>query len=143
MSQSQKTSLEILLSEQGIEIYQTNNGLIQIAERVRLHMMDSGVRVVEGAPPSVRFIAKAQRSDFPNEDPAALFSLVETLIGKDAAAKGFSEVDRQVTEMRNPMDEADVLDVWYELVFQAETTESELADTVRWALALDRQVQPS
>ncbi|MBW1906830.1 MAG: hypothetical protein JRJ24_16290, partial [Deltaproteobacteria bacterium] len=46
-----------------MEIYRTDDRELQIAERVRLHIMDSGVRVVLNSGLLVQFTARTQRSD--------------------------------------------------------------------------------
>ena len=160
--------LKTELALAGIEVYRSRKTEIHIAERVRLHIMDSGVRleIIEGAgedspqtSPSgersptgeraptgerlrVSFTARSQRSDFPNEQAETLLERVRALVGAEAALRGFVEVNAGSLEVKDPMDDARVLDVWHEVTYQkpADDTQSAL-DEIRWALALERCIQ--
>lgn len=149
--------LKAELALAGIEIYRSRKTEIHIAERVRLHIMDSGVRLQivdtgagEDSPLSsptgerlrVVFTARSQRSDFPNEHVDILFEKVRSSVGSEATSRGFVEVTAGSLEVKDPMDEGRVLDVWHEVTYEkpADDTQSAL-DEIRWALALERCVQ--
>jgi hypothetical protein len=146
----QKSELQAVkqaLVAAGVEIYRTRPDELQIAERIRLHIMDSGVRVLfrtdtddrEGA--AVAFTARAQRSDFPNESPEQLFAKVRGAIGAVAAARGYAEVGSGSTEVKDPIDANKVLDVWHEVTFTRAVDAIEVAvDEVRWALSQEKYI---
>ncbi len=140
MTRHEISSIRAVLERDGIEIYQTHSEELEIAERVRLHMMDSGVRVKVSETLTVRFSARSQRSDFPSGSAEALFERVHEAVGVPASARGFSESERRIVEVKNPVDETKVLDVWHELVFEKTCTPDELVSEVRWALDLEKYV---
>ena len=124
-----------------IEIYRVGEDEIRVAERIRLHLMDSGVRVVPGDQAKVRVTIRSQKSDFPAASSAELFAKVreamETLVGE----RGFAEVAEEVREVTDPVDASRVLDVWYELTFEKAVSQLDaVVDEVRWALGLPRCV---
>lgn len=129
------------LLDAGLEIYRAKEHEIQVAERVRLHIMDSGVRVVASSETEVRFTARSQRSDFPSVAPTELFQKVRGAIGAEAGARGYREASATTVEVKDPVDADKVLDVWHEITY-AKTTESleQLVSEVRWALELDKYV---
>ena len=134
-------SVKATLEEAGIEVYRTSKGEIQIAERVRLHIMDSGVRVAvseEGL--VVVFTARSQRSDFPTRPTEDLFAIVRARVGAQAGERGYEEGEPSVHEVLDPMDETKILDVWHEIPFRRATAASELVDEVRWALQVEKYV---
>ena len=177
--------LKAELALAGIEVYRSRKAEIHIAERVRLHIMDSGVRlqIMDGAdssaaialPPDretadrapadhepgerpaserpaserpagerlrVTFTARSQRSDFPNEHADTLFEKVRRSVGTEAALRGFVEVTAGSLEVKDPMDDARVLDVWHEVTYEKPTVDARAAfDEIRWALALERCIQ--
>ena len=149
--------LKAELALAGIEVYRTRKSEIHVAERVRLHIMDSGIRLQlidtgagaeeptsspTGEKLRVTFTARSQRSDFPNDAPTTLFEKVRASVGPGALARGFTEVTAGSLEVRDPMDADRVLDVWHEITYEkpADDTASAL-DEIRWALALERYVQ--
>lgn len=133
-----KTALEAA----GLEIYRVRAEEIQLAERVRLHIMDSGVRVVVvEATAWIRFTVRSQKSDFPNAQPDELFERVRVRVGDGANERGFTEKESRVHQVTDPVDENKVLDVWHEVVYEkALASEDELVDEVRWALAVEKYV---
>jgi hypothetical protein len=149
--------LKAELTAAGIEIYRTKKTEIHIAERVRLHIMDSGVRLQlldtgagEDSPASspsgerlrVVFTARSQRSDFPDAGDAALFAKVRAAVGPGASARGFAETAAGTLEVKDPMDAARVLDVWHEVTYQKDAEDSNAAlDEIRWALGVERCIQ--
>jgi hypothetical protein len=139
--------LKAELTAGGIEIYRTQKAEIHVAERVRLHIMDSGVRVRIVAAPSgeqlrIGFTARAQRSDFPDVEAATLFEKVRHAVGPAAASRGFVEAGAGTVEVKDPMDAAKILDVWHEVTYEKDAPDTAGAlDAIRWALALERCVQ--
>lgn len=131
------------LAEAGVEIYRTEERELQIAERVRLHIMDSGVRVVMAEELAVQFTARTQRSDAPSAQSEELFRRVREEIGGRAGERGYEESCAEVVEVKDPVDEARVLDVWHEVTYRKplEALDDAIAE-VRWALGLEKYVRP-
>ncbi len=129
----------------GLEVYRSRPTEVHVAERVRSHIMDSGVRVflAQGEALEVRFAARTQRSDYPDTAEDELFSRVRKLVGSGALARGFAEVASGTVEVKDPMDAAVTLDVWHEVTY-VKTVDGVGAaiDEVRWALGVDRFVMP-
>lgn len=141
MSELTADGIKQAFEDAGFEIYQSRGTRIQLAERVRLHLMDSGVAIETEPSPSVSFAVRTQRSDFPTATPEELFDKVRGLIAAQAAARGFAELEARSRAVTNPVDEADVLDVWHELVYQKSALDLEaLISDVRWALDLPKCV---
>jgi hypothetical protein len=130
------------LVKAGVEIYRTlPPEEIHVAERVRLHIMDSGIRVRCGDSLTVEFTARAQRSDFPAVSSEQLFEKVRKAVGDDAAARGYDEVAAQTVEVRDPMDDKRVLDTWHEVTYKKATDSLDAAlAEVQWALGLEKYV---
>jgi hypothetical protein len=131
------------LADAGVEIYRARDHELQIAERVRLHIMDSGVRVVVSDGLAVLFTARTQRSDAPSAQPEELFRRVREAVGQQAESRGYRESSAEVVEVRDPVDDARVLDVWHEVTYRKAL--QELEDTVaevQWALDLEKYVRP-
>ena len=131
------------LSDAGVEIYRTDDRELQIAERVRLHIMDSGVRVVLNGGLVVQFTARTQRSDAPSAHAEHLFRRVREEVGEAAANRGYEESNAEIVEVKDPVDEARVLDVWHEVTYRkALTAAADTVAEVRWALDLEKYVLP-
>lgn len=130
------------LQNGGIEIYQEQGEEWQIAERIRYHMMDSGVRVKklhDGF--EVAFVARSQRSDFGSVSEDILFEKVRLGISQAANEHGFLEREHHITHAYDPVDRERVLDTWYEITYVlAESNLQRLVDEVRWAVQLDKVV---
>jgi hypothetical protein len=128
----------------GIEVYKTRPAEIHIAERVRFHIMDSGVRVIVAGDLRVAFTARLQRSDYPEDaEPDALLDRVRRTIGPGATQRGYVETWSGTTPVKDPSDEQRVLDVWHEVTWTKEAPSPDAAiDEVRWALGLERYVPP-
>lgn len=139
MSKADLQSIKKALVDAGLEIYRAQGQEIQVAERVRLHLMDSGVRV-QLEPLAVSFTCRSQRSDFPSVAPNDLFDKVRQKVGSDATAHGFVESKATTSEQRDPVDASKVLDVFYEVTYAKPTDATQLVDEVRWALAVDKYV---
>jgi actin-like ATPase involved in cell morphogenesis len=130
------------LVEAGLEIYRTKPAEIEIAERVRLHIMDSGVRVRGDM--TVSFTVRSQRSDFgAGISSDQLFEKVREAVGPTATAHGYCEEAANTVSVRDPMDEHKVLDTWHEVVYikLADTVEA-VVEEVRWALEIEKYVAP-
>ena len=138
MSHLDVAQLKKILTDAGIEVFRTTADEIQIAERVRLHIMDSGVRVGLSGP-TVRFTARSQRSDFPSSNDEQLLEIVRASIGAEADARGFTEASTSVNEVPDPGNPERVLDVWHEILFEKVVPEADaLVAEVRWALAVEK-----
>lgn len=130
------------LVDAGVEIYRLQDEEIQVAERVRLHIMDSGVRIRCGDGVRVVFTARSQRSDFPNAQPQDLFEKVRGLIGGQAAPRGYIEAEATTVEVKDPVDHNKVLDIWHEVTYEKPADLDSLVEEVRWALDIDKYVSP-
>jgi hypothetical protein len=131
------------LSDAGVEIYRTGDQELQIAERVRLHIMDSGVRVVLNGGLVVQFTARTQRSDAPSAHSEDLFRRVREEVGEQAGSRGYQESHAEIVEVKDPVDEARVLDVWHEVTYRKPlAAPADAVTEVRWALDLEKYVRP-
>jgi hypothetical protein len=134
-------SLKKALVEAGVEIYRADSLEIQIAERVRLHIMDSGVRIALAEHPIVKFTVRSQRSDFPNALPEQLFEQVRASVGAQANERGYIEEMTATVSVTDPVDKSRVLDVWHEVTYVKPASEvADVVAEVRWALAVDKYV---
>ena len=135
--------LKKILTDAGIEVFRTRSEEIHVAERVRLHIMDSGVRVgVSG--PTVRFTARSQKSDFPSASDQELLDKVREVIGARALERGYRETDTSVNDVPDPGNPERVLDVWHEITFEKGVDALEgLVDEVRWAVELEKYASSS
>ena len=140
MSKPDLQAVKKALVAAGLEIYRTQASEIQVAERVRLHLMDSGVRVMVADEITVCFTARSQRSDFPSVPPKDLFDKVRDAVGDEAERRGYSESRAHTIEVKDPVDAAKVLDVWHEVTYGKRTDEGDLVDEVRWALGVEKYV---
>jgi hypothetical protein len=123
----------------GIEVYRTRPDEVQVAERVRLHIMDSGIRVQLAEATAVTFTVRQQRSEFPDAAPAVLLERARREVGAVAEARGYAETRAGSVEVMDPMDAARVLDVWHEVTYQKAVEDAGAAvDEVRWALSIER-----
>ena len=131
------------LADAGVEIYRTEDRELQIAERVRLHIMDSGVRVVLNRALVVQFTARTQRSDAPSAHAEELFRRVREEIGERAGSRGYQESHAEIVEVKDPVDEARVLDVWHEVTYSKPLAAvGDAVAEVRWALDLEKYITP-
>lgn len=135
--------VEEALARAGVEIYRASDGELRIAERVRLHLMDSGVRVVLGDDLAVQFTARAQRSDAPSARADELFARVRQQMSERVGSRGYRESGAEIVEIKNPVDDTTVLDVWHEVTYEKPLGQiAEAVEEVRWALDLDKYVRP-
>jgi hypothetical protein len=110
----------------GFELYRTQGDQVHVADRVRDNLiMDSGVSVSTAL--NVRFIVRAQRSDFPNDATSKLFERARSLAAT-ALARGYVETATVTNPMHDPADASRTLDTWYEITFEKATTS--LADAM-------------
>lgn len=141
MSKPDLQRVKQALVDAGLEIYRTKEEEIQVAERVRLHIMDSGVRVRILDPILVRFTARSQRSDFPNAQPNDLFDKVRGSIGQQASPRGYIEAEATTVEVKDPVDDQKILDVWHEVTYEKPMDDEQaLIEEVRWALDVEKYV---
>jgi hypothetical protein len=144
MSLDAKQIKEILVRS-GLEVYRSRSCEVHVAERVRSHIMDSGVKVflVTDDALEVRFAARTQRSDYPDALEGDLFARVRDVVGERALRRGFAEREAGTIEVKDPIDPARTLDVWHEVVYAKSVSDvGEAVDEVRWALGIDRYVMP-
>ncbi|MDH3199945.1 MAG: hypothetical protein OEM15_03525 [Myxococcales bacterium] len=131
------------LANVGVEIYRSAAEELRIAERVRLHIMDSGVRVVTNHGLAVQFTARTQRSDAPSAHSEELFRRVREAVGERAGSRGYEESSAEIVEVKDPVDDARVLDVWHEVTYRKSLDDvGAVVEEVRWALELDKYVRP-
>jgi hypothetical protein len=127
----------------GLEIYRADAAEIRIAERVRMHLMDSGVVISTAPQPRVLVTVRAQRSDFPMASASELFDRVRAALAQATQARGYDEASAAAREILNPGDASDVLDVWHELTFQKPIADiATLISEVQWALTVPKCVEP-
>ncbi len=105
--------------------------------------MDSGVRVVVNGGLAVQFTARTQRSDAPSAQPDELFRRVREEIGGRAGERGYEEFCAEIVEVKDPVNQARVLDVWHEVTYRKplEALDDAIAE-VHWALGLEKYVRP-
>jgi len=135
------SELKKALLAQGFEIYRTHPDRIVLADRVRENLiMDSGVAAHPGETLRVRFVVRAQGSDFPAAGAEELFERAR-MAGSQAIARGYAEVATATVPVPDPGDSSRTLDVWYEVAFEKSVVdETELLSELRYALALDKTV---
>jgi hypothetical protein len=136
-------SLSEAVVKAGLEIYRAEHSEIRIAERIRMHLMDSGVAILLSPALRVCVTVRAQRSDFPMASELELFDRVRAALAATAQARGYAEASAKAREILNPADESDVLDVWHELTFEkSESDVAVLIGEVQWALSVSKCVEP-
>jgi hypothetical protein len=132
-------SVRVRLLESGLEVFRVQGQSVLLAERVRSHLMDAGVSVRVARELSADVTVRAQSSDFPTESADALFGRVRGAVFELAQSRGFREASAEAREIRDPVDDTRLLDVWYELTFTKNASEIDgLIDDVRWALRLPK-----
>ena len=131
------TEIRKALLAAGFELYRTQGNQVHVADRVRDNLiMDSGVSVTTGL--SVRFVVRAQRSDFPNDATAMLFERARALAAS-ALARGYAETATLTSPMHDPADPSRTLDTWYEVVFEKPVTSLDEAMTeVGFAMGIEK-----
>jgi hypothetical protein len=135
--------LKQAMVDAGLEIYRANGSEIRIAERVRVHLMDSGVCISLKDGARVHLTIRGQRSDFPGASADDLFAKVRSAVQSSVEAQGFKEVTAATREITDPVDANHVLDVWHELTFAKDVDALDvMIDDVRWALRVPKCVDP-
>ena len=129
------------LIAQGIEISRIGATEIALAKRVRSHLMDAGVSVHFSPEPNVRFVVRAQSSDFPGAGAKQLYEKVRHQVSAEARARGFEELAEHTREVRDPGDTTRILDVWYELTFSKPVREAGTwLEDIGWAMSVSKCV---
>lgn len=137
------SALKQAFTDAGLEIYRVDDQCIRIAERVRMHLMESGVVVTCEEAPRVALTVRGQRSDFPSVEEGALFARVRRAFGPRMHERGFEEVSASTRDIHNPADDSQLLDVWFEITFARTRADvRELVDDVRWALGVRKCIDP-
>jgi sugar phosphate isomerase/epimerase len=133
--------LKKTLVARGFEVYRTLGDQVVLADRVRDNLiMDSGVAARPGAVLSVRFVVRAQASDFPSAKADELYARARECAA-EARRRGYSEVGVAEVPVRDPGDASSTLDTWYEVSFERPVAnEDELEQELRYALALEKTV---
>ena len=133
--------LKKTLLARGFEVYRTLGDQVVLADRVRDNLiMDSGVAVRPGAVLAVRFVMRAQASDFPSVSPNDLYERARAC-ALDAVGRGYAEVGVAEVPVHDPGDATSTLDTWYEVAFErAVASDDELEQELRYALALEKTV---
>jgi hypothetical protein len=127
----------------GLEIYRADASEIRIAERVRMHLMDSGVVIALAPALRVQLTVRAQRSDFPMASESEQLDRVRAAWSAATSARGYDEAKAAARDIVNPGDETDILDVWHELTFQKPIGDlTTLISEVQWALSVPKCVEP-
>ncbi len=139
MSPSTLAELKKLLLADGFQVYRTLSDQIVLADRVRDNLiMDSGVSAKLTDSLRVRFVVRAQGSDFPNESPELILDRARRMADV-ALSSGYAEVGASSVEVRDPGDNSQTLDVWHEVAFEKALSEgSELEAELRYALSLEK-----
>lgn len=133
--------LKKTLVARGFEVYRTLGDQVVLADRVRDNLiMDSGVAAKPGATLAVRFVVRAQASDFPSAKPEELYDRARAC-AVEAQGRGYAEVGVAAVPVRDPGDASNTLDTWYEVVFErAVASEDELEQELRYALSIEKTV---
>jgi hypothetical protein len=133
------SELKKTLVARGFEVYRTLGDHVVLADRVRDNLiMDSGVAAKPGNVLAVRFVVRAQASDFPSAKAEDLFARARACAA-EAKERGYTEVSQAEVPVRDPGDASSTLDTWYEVAFErAVADEDELEKELRYALALEK-----
>jgi hypothetical protein len=135
------SELKKTLVARGFEVYRTLGDHVVLADRVRDNLiMDSGVAVRPGTVMSVRFVVRAQASDFPSVSADELYERARDC-AVEALGRGYAEVGVAEVPVRDPGDASSTLDTWYEVSFERDVaSEDELEHELRYALGLEKTV---
>jgi hypothetical protein len=133
--------LKKTLQARGFEVYRTLGDQVVLADRVRDNLiMDSGVAARPGAVLAVRFVVRAQASDFPSLPATDLYERARAY-AVEAVGRGYTEVGVAEVPVRDPGDASSTLDTWYEVSFERPVaSEDELEQELRYALGLEKTV---
>jgi hypothetical protein len=135
------SELKKTLVARGFEVYRTLGDQVVLADRVRDNLiMDSGVAARPGARLAVRFVVRAQGSDFPSAQADDLFARARACAA-EAVVRGYSEVGVAEVPIRDPGDATHTLDIFYEVAFERPVeSEDELEQELRYALGIEKVV---
>ncbi len=138
-----RNELKKALIAEGFEVYRTLPDRIVLADRVRDNLiMDSGVSVGFEGELSVRFVVRAQRSEFVGEDDAALFDHARALATAERGS-GYSEVATEIVPIRDPGDKSRTLDTWFEVSFERQVDSTEVIfGELKRLIALEKTASP-
>jgi hypothetical protein len=133
--------LKKTLIARGFEVYRTLGDQVVLADRVRDNLiMDSGVAARRGATLAVRFVMRAQASDFPSAKADDLYERAR-VCAADARGRGYTEVGVAEVPVHDPGDATTTLDTWYEVMFERPVaSDDELEQELRYALAFEKTV---
>lgn len=139
MSHPTRNDLKRQLVAQGFEVYRTLADQVLLADRVRDNLiMDSGVSAITGDCLKVRYVVRAQKSDFLGESEGQLFDRARGM-AEPGVSRGYSEVGAETVPVWDPSDKSRVLDVFYEVSFEKEMHSlPELFEELRFALGLEK-----
>ncbi|HEX7481415.1 MAG TPA: hypothetical protein VF331_26670 [Polyangiales bacterium] len=141
MSELTFDAVKAAVLEAGFEVLRAKGETIQLAERVRSHLMDAGVSVQVADALQVSVVVRSQRSDFPAASTEEIFHKVRHAVDPVAHAHGFLESSSQSRQLHDPGDSAHVLDVWYELTYTKPCSDlAALVLDLQWALSLPKCV---
>jgi hypothetical protein len=86
----------------------------------------------------VRFVVRAQASDFPADSTEEIFERARRMAA-EAVLRDYQEVAANSVEVRDPGDSSQTLDVWHEVAFEKKlSSNAELVAELRYALALEK-----
>ncbi|HYQ15259.1 MAG TPA: hypothetical protein VEQ58_05875 [Polyangiaceae bacterium] len=133
------SELKKTLVARGFEVYRTLGDHVVLADRVRDNLiMDSGVAVRPGEKLTVRFVVRAQASDFPSAKVDDLYDHARAC-AVEARQRGYAEVGVAEVRVRDPGDASSTLDMWYEVSFERlVASDDELEQELRYVLALEK-----
>jgi hypothetical protein len=133
--------LKKTLVARGFEVYRTLGDQVVLADRVRDNLiMDSGVAVRPGAVLAVRFVMRAQASEFPSANAEDLYERAR-VCAAEACGRGYTETGVAEVPIRDPGDASSTLDTWYEVSFERPVaSDDELEQELRYALSLEKTI---
>jgi hypothetical protein len=122
----------------GLEIFRVQGNRIHLADRVRENLiMDGGVSAVVGDPLAVRFVVRAQSSQFPGESADQLFVRARN-VASPSASRGYREVETAVVPINDPGGGPQTLDTWYEVAYEKPVDAKDLLDELKYALGVEK-----
>lgn len=134
--------LQDLLIRNGFEVYTVEATTLHVAERLRFHLLDSGIRLFATEPLRLRFTVRSERSHAPSLSPSAHFARVRDAVAPQAAEADYYEAGTDTRLIPDPNHERELLDIWYEMHFHKPVTPQTLPDEVRYCLIQPRFVPP-
>lgn len=132
------SELKKQLTAAGLEIFRVQGNRIHLADRVRENLiMDGGVAAVAGDPLVVRFVVRAQSSQFPGESADQLFGRARDAASA-SAPRGYREVGTSIVHINDPGGGPQTLDTWYEVAYEKPVEPGELVDELKYALGVEK-----